>query len=92
MTDVDLIKWQGRNLVALFQDQLVLRRLYITNDTAVLRADHKVVEDIRVTLKEVKELWRICYVFYHRIPETGDGLEEKMTLLEQEFAKLRSKM
>lgn len=82
----------GILVVALFQDQLVLRRLYITNDTAVLRADHKVVEDIKVSLKEVKELWRICYVFYHRIPETGDGLEEKMTLLEQEFAKLRSKM
>lgn len=78
--------------VVLFQDQLVLRRLYITNDTVVLRADHKVVEDIKVNLKEVKELWRICYVFYHRIPETGDGLEEKLNLLEQEFARLRSKL
>ncbi len=82
----------GILVVALFQDQLVLRRLYITNDTVVLRADHKVVEDIKVNLKEVKELWRICYVFYHRIPETGDGLEEKLSLLEQEFARLRSKM
>ncbi len=78
--------------VALFGDQLVLRRLYITNDTVVLRADHKVVEDIKVSLKEIKELWRICYVFYHRIPDTGDGLEEKLSMLEQEFARLRSKM
>lgn len=78
--------------VVLFDDQLILRRLYITNNEVVLRADHKVVEDIKVNIKDVKELWRICYVFYHRIPETGDGLEEKLSMLEQEFARLRSKM
>lgn len=82
----------GQVLLVLAGDQLVLRRGYITNDTLVLRADHKVIEDIAVELDEVKELWRICYVFYHRLPETGDGLEEKLMFLEQEFAKMRSKM
>jgi len=82
----------GILVVALFNDTLVLRRLYITNDVLVLRADHKVVEDIKVDLKEVKELWRICYVFYHRVPEANNGLEEKLMFLEREFAKIKSQL
>ena len=78
--------------VVLFQDQLVLRRLYITKDIVVLRADHKVVEDIKVSIKEVKELWRICYVFYHRVPEAQNGLEEKLLILEKEFARIKSQI
>lgn len=82
----------GQVLLVLAEEQLLLRRAYVTNGTLVLRADHKVIEDITVELEAVKEIWRICYVFYHRIPETGDGLEEKISLLEQEFARIKSQI
>ena len=82
----------GKVLLVLVANQLVLRRGYITNSNLVLRADHKVIEDITVGLEQVKEIWRICYVFYHRIPETGNGLEEKINHLEEEFAKIRSRI
>lgn len=82
----------GILVVVLLKDTLLLRRLYITDKTFVLRADHKVVEDIQVAMEEVRELWHICYVFYHRVPDSSDGLEEKMKQLEQEFVKLRTQI
>ena len=82
----------GKLMLVLVADQLVLRRGYITNTNLVLRADHRVIDDITAGLDEVKELWEICYVFYHRLPETGNGLEEKINNLEQELAKIRSRI
>lgn len=81
----------GQVLLVLTEEQLILRRGFITSNELILRADHKVIEDIAVRLDNVKELWKVCYVFYHRLPETGDGLEEKLDFLEREFAKIRSK-
>ncbi len=82
----------GSLVLVLFGDQLVLRRLYITNTKVVLRAEHKNIEEITATLKEVKEMWRICYVFYHRLPPMGEALEDKLLYLEREMEKLRSRM
>lgn len=82
----------GKLLLVITEDQLVLRRGYILKSSLVLRADHKLIEDITLGLDEVKELWNICYVFYHRVPETGNGLEEKLMFLEQEFAKIKSQI
>lgn len=82
----------GKLLLVVTEDQLVLRRGYITQSNLVLRADHKLIEDITVRLDEVKELWKICYIFYHRVPETGNGLEEKVKFLEREFAKIKSQI
>jgi len=80
----------GVLVMVLVDKQLILRRLFITNEILVLRADHKNIEDIKINLKEIKEMWRIRYVFYRRLPEVADGIEEKLLFLEQEFAKLKS--
>ncbi|WP_339700580.1 helix-turn-helix transcriptional regulator [uncultured Marixanthomonas sp.] len=82
----------GILVLVLFENQLILRRLYITSQEMVLRADHKNVEEIAIPLKKIKELWRIRYVFYHRIPDFQDGIEEKLQFLEQEFAKIKSSL
>lgn len=82
----------GTLVLVVLQDQLVLRRLYIINSTLVLRAEHVNVEEISVDLKEVKEMWRICYVFYHRLPAMGKALEDKLLYLEREMEKIRSKL
>jgi len=82
----------GIIVLVLIEDALILRRLFITAKKIVLRAEHKNVDDIEMTVNEVKELWRIRYVFYHRIPDAHPNIEEKLQVLEQEFAKLRQKL
>ncbi|SNR46564.1 DNA-binding transcriptional regulator, XRE-family HTH domain [Maribacter sedimenticola] len=72
------------------QDDIILRRLFISSGSIVLRADHKNVEDIVLTLKDIKEIWRVRYVFYHRIPETNFSLEEKLEQLEKDFDILKN--
>lgn len=82
----------GHLVLAVFKDELVLRRCYISGNTITLRADHKIIEDKEYAIKEVKELWRIRFVFYHRVPELRDGLEEKMAMLEAQFLKIKSEL
>jgi len=80
----------GHLVLAVFEDQLVLRRCYLSGSTITLRADHKNIDDKEFPIKAIKELWRIRYVFYHRIPELADGLEEKMAMLEAQFLKMKA--
>ncbi len=79
----------GHLVLAVVNDELVLRRGYFSGTTVTLRADHKNIDDKEFEINEVKELWRIRYVFYHRIPELADGLEEKMAMLEAQMTKIR---
>lgn len=80
----------GHLVLAVFEEQLVLRRCYISGSTITLRADHKNIDDLEFTIKAVKELWRIRYVFYHRVPELADGLEEQMALLQAQFLQMKA--
>ncbi len=80
----------GHLILAVFENQMVLRRCYLSGSTITLRADHKNIDDKEFPIKEIKELWRIRYVFYHRIPELADGLEEKMAMLEAQFLKMKA--
>lgn len=82
----------GVLVLVLVKDELVLRRLYITDKEVVLRADHKNIEDKSYALSDVKELWRIRYAFFKRLPEFNDVLEEKLMFLEQEFTKLKNRL
>ncbi|PKH50989.1 transcriptional regulator [Tenacibaculum sp. Bg11-29] len=82
----------GIVVLVLVEDALILRRLYIAKKEVVLRADHKNIEDKKYELKDIKELWRIRYVFFKRLPEFNDLLEEKMLFLEQEFTKLKNSL
>lgn len=72
------------------ESNIILRRLFITNDNFVLRADHKNVEDVELKLKDIKEMWRVRYVFYHRLPETNFNIEEKLFQLEKDFDRLKN--
>tara|TARA_R110002072_G_scaffold106447_2_gene232472 strand:+ start:16256 stop:17011 length:756 start_codon:yes stop_codon:yes gene_type:complete len=82
----------GILVLILTSEALILRRLFMTNKSIVLRADHKNVDDIEMNLKDVKEMWRIRYVFYHRLPDNRQNIEEKLERLEQEFAKLKDNL
>lgn len=82
----------GQLIFAVLQDNIIARKLLITGKTAVLRAEHKGIKDIEVDLSEIKELWRVRYVFYRRIPEVQNGLENKLALIEAEINKLKGKL
>lgn len=84
----------GNIVLALVKDELILRRLYIAKNKLTLRADHKSVDDLTFELNEIKELWKVRYVFFKRIPEqnSGKNVEEKLNFLEQEFLKLKNKL
>lgn len=81
----------GTIVLAVTDKDLILRRLYVTQKELVLRADHKSIEDVHVDKKAVKQLWRVRYVFFRRIPDFKDNFEEKLAMLELQMKELRAK-
>ncbi len=82
----------GTLVFVVVDDKLIFRRLYITKSNVVLRADHKNIEDEEYPLSDIKEMWRVRYVFCKRIPEFGDHVEDKLLMIEQELLKMRNKL
>ncbi|MFT4838815.1 MAG: hypothetical protein ACI9V9_000725, partial [Oleispira sp.] len=50
---------------------------------------HKKIEDICIDKKQVKQLWRVRYVFFRRIPDLSDSFEDKLAMLEMQMKELR---
>jgi transcriptional regulator with XRE-family HTH domain len=82
----------GTLVFALVDNQIIFRRLYTTGKEIILRADHKNIEDKQFPIKEVKELWRVRYVFYRRIPELGGDYDDKLLFIERELQKLKGRL
>lgn len=82
----------GTLVFAMIADKIVFRRFYGSGNTIILRADHKNIEDSQYDLKEIKELWRVRYVFCRRIPEFGTDYEDKLQFIEQELIKIKEKL
>lgn len=66
----------------------LLRRLFTTPKGFVLRADHKSIEDVSLKTSDIKEMWRIRYVFYRRMPNTTDSFEDRIAKLEERLSSL----
>ena len=79
----------GTIVFAITEKELILRRLYVTNKGLVLRADHKNIEDICIDKKSVKQMWRVRYVFFRRVPDMSDTFEDKLAMLELQMKELR---
>ncbi|RXG16841.1 helix-turn-helix domain-containing protein [Leeuwenhoekiella aestuarii] len=82
----------GAIVLALIKDQLILRKAYIFSDTIILKAEHQNIDELRFPLSEINEIWKITSVFQKRITSIGSGIEDKLSMLEKEFAKLRSQI
>ncbi|GAA4276888.1 helix-turn-helix domain-containing protein [Aquimarina mytili] len=82
----------GTLVVVVVEGRLIFRRLYITNSNAVLRADHKNIEDEVFPISKIKELWRVRYVFCRRIPEFGENMDDKLLLIEEELNKMKKRL
>ena len=75
----------GTLVFVLIKDKMLFRRLYIANNHLVFRADHRSIDDEILELSEIKELWRVRYAFFKRIPELSDGIEEKLVIIENKL-------
>jgi len=82
----------GTLVFVVVQDKIIFRRLYITKSKVVLRADHKNIEDEEYTINDIKELWRVRYLFCKRIAEFADHVEDKLLMIEQELLKMKERL
>ncbi len=82
----------GTLVFVVVDGKLIFRRLYIIKDKVVLRADHKNIEEESYLLSDIKEMWRVRYVFCRRIPEFGDDVEDKLFLIEQQLQKMKERL
>ncbi|REH52576.1 DNA-binding XRE family transcriptional regulator [Tenacibaculum gallaicum] len=82
----------GELTLTLVKNELILRRLHINDDSITLCADHKNVPDKVFPLKDIKELWKIQYVFFNRVPDFNTPIENKLSFLEQELFKLKREL
>ncbi|TXD53187.1 MULTISPECIES: helix-turn-helix domain-containing protein [unclassified Polaribacter] len=93
-TPINVIKklTNGTLVFAIIDNNILFRRLHITNNNVIFRADHKNIEDEIYKISDVKELWRVRYVFCKRIPEFSTSFEDKLITIEQEILKMKAKM
>ncbi len=82
----------GTLVFVVVDNKLIFRRLYVLKGNAVLRADHKNIEDSSFPISDIKELWRVRYAFFRRIPEFGDLVEDKLLLIEKELLRMKEKL
>ncbi|MFD0992293.1 helix-turn-helix domain-containing protein [Tenacibaculum geojense] len=85
----DVNKLDGEIVIAVFEDRLLLRRLFITEDSLLFKAAHKNIEDITYEKGSVKELWLAKYSFIKRLPEIGNDVADKLMFLEKELLKIK---
>ncbi|MFD0962638.1 helix-turn-helix domain-containing protein [Pseudofulvibacter geojedonensis] len=82
----------GTLVLVLVKGKLILRRLYLVKNTVVLRADHINIDDKEFDKKDIDEIWKIKYVFYKRIPDYKDDLEDQLSILANELSKIKRKI
>jgi len=82
----------GTLVFVLLKDKLIFRRLYTLDSQLILRADHKSIEDEVLAISEVKELWRVRYTFFRRIPELSDDIEGKLVVIENKLNDIQNKL
>ena len=79
--------------IVVSKEKILLRRLYQGKNKFFLKADHHGIDDLEMKYSEVKELWEVKYVFYHRILDFKNiQVQEKLSYLEEEFKKLKSSL
>lgn len=82
----------GTLVLILISGKLILRRIYVLKDKVVLRADHSNIEDKEYLTKDIKEIWKIKYSFFKRIPEFKDDVEDQLSILANELNKIKNQL
>ncbi len=79
----------GTLVFVVVQNKLIFKRIFVTKNNAVFRADHKNIEDEEYPVSDIKELWRVRYVFCRRIPEFINDFEDRILMIEQELLRIK---
>ncbi|PNW26662.1 helix-turn-helix domain-containing protein [Formosa algae] len=84
---------QPEIFLILTKDELLLKRIFPSNNAFILKADHAGIEESLLPFTEIVELWQIKYVFHNRVPDIKDSqVLNKLAYLEHEFKKLKSSL
>ncbi len=82
---------QGDVVIALVDDELLIRR-YTSSETAYnLLADHVNIPPISVAKDVAVQFWKVSYVFLRRYPKFASKLEARINQLDAELKRLSSK-
>ncbi|WP_299836925.1 helix-turn-helix domain-containing protein [uncultured Tenacibaculum sp.] len=81
----------GEVVIAVLEDEVIVRKIYFIADQVVLKAEHKNIEEKIFSKSVLKELWLAKYSFIRRLPEVGDEVENKLLFLEKELLKLKNR-
>ncbi|WP_299714879.1 helix-turn-helix domain-containing protein [uncultured Tenacibaculum sp.] len=81
----------GEVVIAVLEDEVIVRKIYFISDQVVLKAEHKNIEEKIFSKSVLKELWLAKYSFIRRLPEVGDEVENKLLFLEKELLKLKNR-
>ncbi len=81
----------GEVVIAIVNDEVIVRKIYCIADQIVLKAEHKNIEEKIFSRSALKELWLAKYSFIRRLPELGDEVENKLLFLEKELLKLKNR-
>ena len=82
----------GTLVLVVTADRLILRRIYNIDKQILLRADHINIDDIIIDENSIKEVWKIAYTFFKRLPDFNDELEQRLMLLSSELQKIKDKI
>ncbi len=87
----DITKTENGSLViVLLHGKVLFRKFYHSSAKITLQATNSNIDDLEVDPTEIKELWKVCYTFFKRLPDNHNvEIEQKLNFLEQEFMKLR---
>ena len=82
---------QGDVVVALVNNELIIRR-YDTSDVGYnLLADHVNIPPIAIPYEVAVDFWKVSYVFLKRYPKFASNLEARINLLDAELKRLSLK-
>lgn len=82
---------QGDVVIALVQDELLIRRYDASSAGINLLADHVNIPPIAIPYEVAVHFWKVSYVFLKRYPKFASKLEARINLLDAELKRLSSK-
>lgn len=77
-------------IIAIVNEDVLLRKLYFDGQNYTLKADHHGVEDVAVSNEELKYIWKVEHVFQYNISAKEIILENRLTNIEQNLASLKN--
>lgn len=82
----------GTYVMILTAEKLIFRKLFLVNGKVNLRAAHDTITDEKIEVSDIKELWQICHVFFKRLPELSNTIEQQLALVQLDLEKIKESL